>query len=130
MTKVLSWKNEVIKTSLLKMPTKELETQATQCFRNVTGFMGDRSSKKEETGHAEKLLKTCLHAPEELRDEVYCQIVKQTTNNPDKASTLAGWMLLAVCAGSFAASKDFEPYLLSYCESHKEEKDGIAEYAR
>lgn len=127
--KILSWKADVIKTSLLKMPTKELEVQAIQCFRNVTGFMGDRSSKKEQTGHAEKLLKTCLHAPEELRDEVYCQIIKQTTNNPDAASALAGWMLLGIVTGAFAPSKSFEPYLLSYCEAHREDGGGIAEYA-
>lgn len=129
-SKILSWKNDVIKTSLLKMPSKELEVQAIQCFRNVTGFMGDRNTKKEETGHAEKLLKTCQHAPEELRDEVYCQIIKQTTANPSPESGLKGWMLLGVCAGAFAPSKEFEPYLLSYCEAHKEDPAGAGEYAR
>jgi hypothetical protein len=32
-TKILSWKNDVIKTSLRKMPTKDLGKHATQCFR-------------------------------------------------------------------------------------------------
>lgn len=129
-TKVLSWKNDVIKTSLLKMPTKDLETQAIQCFRNVTGFMGDRNSKKEETGHAEKLLKGCLQAPVELRDEVFCQIIKQTTNNPSPESSLKGWMLLGVTTGAVSPSKEFEPYLLSYCEAHREDGGGVGEYAR
>ena len=112
------------------MPTKELEQQAVHCFRNVTGFMGDRDSKKEETGHAEKLIRTCLHAPEELRDEVFCQIIKQTTNNPSPESALKGWMLLGICAGAIAPSRDFEKYLLSYCETHANESQSIGDYAK
>lgn len=112
------------------MPTKELEATAIQSFRNVTGFMGDRSSNKEDSGHAEKLLKTCLHAPVELRDEVCCQIIKQTTNNPSAESALKGWQLLGVVTGAFAPGKEFEPYLMSYCEAHKDDGGSIGDYAK
>jgi myosin-7 len=127
--KALSWKNELIKTSLLKMPTKDLENQAILCFRNVTGFMGDRDSKKEESGHAEKILRTCLNSPEELRDEVFCQVLKQTINNPSPESTLKGWMLLGVITGAISPSRDFEKYLLSYCQTHTSDP-AIGEYAK
>lgn len=53
-TKILSWKADVIKTSLRKMPTKELGTSATQCFRNITGFMGDRTSRKASLLHVSR----------------------------------------------------------------------------
>jgi len=129
-TKVLSWKNDIIKKALLKMPTKELEATAVQSFRNVTGFMGDRSTNKEDAGHAEKLLKTCLHAPVELRDEVYGQIIKQTTSNPSAQSNIKGWQLMGVVAGSFAPSSGFEPFLMSYLESHSEDGGGVGDFAK
>lgn len=44
--KILSWKGDTIKTSLRKMPAKELENSAIQCFRNITGYMGDRQTRK------------------------------------------------------------------------------------
>lgn len=41
--KLLNWKAELIKTSLRQL-SPEMVTEAVQQFRNVTGFMGDRSS--------------------------------------------------------------------------------------
>jgi len=128
--KIVNWKNDVIKTSLRKMPGKDLETQATQCFRNVTGYMGDRQTKKEDGGHAEKLMKNSLHAPQELRDEVYCQIIKQTTANPNAESVMRGWQLFAVASGAFPPSSEFQDYLLSHLADHMDADGMVGRYAR
>jgi hypothetical protein len=41
-------------------------------------------------------------------------------------STLKGWALLGIVSGAFAPSKDFEPYLLSYCDAHREVRTLVA----
>ena len=50
----------------------------------------------------------------EIRDELYCQVCRQLTNNPSRNSTVRGWVLLNLFAGSFAPTEKFAPCFLQF----------------
>ena len=130
--KMLRWKNDVIKTALLNVQDKEFAGEAVQVFRNITGYMGDRGSGKDAKDHAVKLLTNLLQGSVELRNEGYCQLMKQLTDNPSEESTLKGWQLLALFLATFPPSDILEGPLGWFCTQYIEgdPRPGVGEFAK
>ncbi|KAL5112725.1 hypothetical protein TcWFU_008437 [Taenia crassiceps] len=53
----------------------------------------------------------------QMRDEIYCQILKQITNNPCVYSRSRGWILLILCASCFPPTR-FDTALRAYLKSN------------
>ncbi|KAJ8473220.1 hypothetical protein ONZ45_g16377 [Pleurotus djamor] len=60
----------------------------------------------------------------ELRDEIYCQVMKQLSKNPSPESVFKGWQLLCVLLITFPPSKNFETYLQSFIQQRTSQSEG------
>lgn len=61
-----------------------------------------------------------MHHHNELVDEIFCQLMKQTTNNKSTKteSCLKGWRLIAILCAYFKVSESLKPYLFKYIENN------------
>jgi len=109
------WQRSHIHAALTEMPPKQNKT-ACRMFRNVMGFMGDRTYESPLI-LAEELLAQCLENLW-LRDEVYIQILKQVTGNQNPESSAKGWQLLACCLETFPPQSEFENFLEMYLRTY------------
>jgi myosin-15 len=90
-------------------------------FEEIMRFMGDYplGKSQKEIGCIYYLLKT-VYQESELVDEVYCQLIKQTTNNKStkKDSCFKGWKLISILTMYFKPTDVLKTYLFKYMESN------------
>lgn len=89
--------------------TKKL---AKSMFKDLLGFMNNQYHAYPSTLGYSVCMTACRD--EMLRDEAFCQIIKQTTGNPDHESCLMGWKLMFVCLCCFAPSPELVHVLISH----------------
>ncbi|KAL8573674.1 hypothetical protein ACOMHN_007227 [Nucella lapillus] len=117
---MIKWTRSPIQASLLKLSSSELNKVALECFIAIMRFMGDypMGSNQSDFDCVMKILRSC-HKHPELRDEVFCQLCKQTTNNRSMRgkSKIKGWRLFALVAAYCDCSDTLRPFLFKNLET-------------
>ena len=111
---ILTWTTEAINKPLTSLPTDEkaAKKEAVLAFRLIQIYMGDRKAKPGMTINSVALDITNMgYNKPSLRDEIFVQLCKQTTDNPKKDSLRRGWELMAICLAFFPPSATFGPFL-------------------
>ncbi|XP_055630321.1 unconventional myosin-XV [Toxorhynchites rutilus septentrionalis] len=116
---LVKWQGTSLHMPLLRLPP-DLAPLALECFDCILRYCGDLIADADQT--EVKCVYTVLmhcHKHLALRDEVYCQLIKQTTANrsqcPDSAQR--AWRLLSILAAYFGCSEALRPYLIEHLTS-------------
>ncbi|XP_051562758.1 unconventional myosin-VIIb-like [Myxocyprinus asiaticus] len=120
------WANsrEPIRQPLLKrlVGNPELSPQACQAFTAILKYMGDYPTRQIQSPL--ELTDQIFGPPtqnEALRDEIYCQIMKQMSSNNNRYSVEQGWQLLWLCCGLFSPSNSLLKHAQRFIETRKRE---------
>ncbi|XP_077385093.1 rho GTPase-activating protein 39 isoform X2 [Festucalex cinctus] len=116
---MLSWNRGSIKKPMLVTSNRAVRKEACEMFKLVQAYMGDRPSRLDRR-HCALLVVTKCWDMQGLRDELYVQLVRQTTGNASPRSLAAGWELMAVSLAFFSPSPKFRCYLEGYIQRHTE----------
>lgn len=125
---MLLFQKDVINKSLCELD-KDLNKTAVNMHKNLLGYMGEKRMSYPTT-LAQDILQTGFNNPA-MRDEIYCQLIKQLSSNPKPDSVGKGWQLMCMCCSTFAPSPEFQDFLMHYVVTKMDTSKGaIVDYAK
>ncbi|XP_038110456.1 rho GTPase-activating protein 39 isoform X2 [Culex quinquefasciatus] len=119
---MLSWTPNAISRPMLSLARdKAGKKMATELFKLVQIYMGDRKARVGMSLNSVAIdIITMAMGQAQLRDELYIQMCRQTTENPSRDSLIRGWELMAICLSFVPPSPTFQPALLGYINRHRD----------
>ncbi|KAG7449597.1 uncharacterized protein BT62DRAFT_928318 [Guyanagaster necrorhizus] len=147
---MMSWQKAPLASPLLAL-NRTLSRDAVKVFKIIQHIMGDREGKpmgvrvhsdglstvsSSNTSSASLASNAASILEEErwilseglshgeLRDEIYCQLMKQLSGNPNTESVFKGWQLMCVLLITFPPSKNIETYVRGFMQQHLSKQEG------
>nr|XP_046209445.1 rho GTPase-activating protein 39-like isoform X2 [Oncorhynchus gorbuscha] len=114
---MLAWSSEPIRKPMIVTSDRAVKREAVEIFKLIQTYMGDRRAKTDPLTVA---LEVAVRgwSSQGLRDELYIQLCRQTTENFRYDSLERGWELMAVCLAFFPPTPRFHSYLEGYIYRH------------
>uniref|UniRef100_A0A3Q1CM88 Rho GTPase-activating protein 39 n=1 Tax=Amphiprion ocellaris TaxID=80972 RepID=A0A3Q1CM88_AMPOC len=114
---MLAWSSEPIKKPMIVTSDRSVKKEAVDMFKLIQTYMGDRRSKADPLSVALEVVVRGW-SNQGLRDELYIQLCRQTTENFRYDSLERGWELMAICLAFFPPTPRFHTYLEGYIYRH------------
>ncbi|KAG7331693.1 hypothetical protein KOW79_005662 [Hemibagrus wyckioides] len=114
---MLAWSSEPIKKPMIHTMDRTVKREAVELFKYIQTYMGDRKGKNEPLAVALEIAVRGW-SNQGLRDELYIQLCRQTTENFRYDSLQRGWELMAICLAFFPPTPRFHNYLEGYIYRH------------
>ncbi|XP_038072316.1 pleckstrin homology domain-containing family H member 1-like isoform X2 [Patiria miniata] len=142
---MLCYSKESIEKPLTTLPSEPLKKEAVKLGKSCNLFVTVQMDTLAIDYHislAQNALQTCLSHPE-LQNEMYCQLIKQTTRCPpgstsgsiqqvnphDAYLVLQAWQLLAMCCVLFLPQQKYLWFLKAHLRRHADTKNDVGKYA-
>ncbi len=108
--KMLVWGNTGLLTSLTRIEDPTVVKDAINSFKCVMGYCGDQRATYPDS-NAIKVLSLGIEGDDWMRAEIYAQIMKQLTSNPDPYKKTKCWELMMLCLLHFSPGEGMENFV-------------------
>ncbi|XP_043863729.1 myosin-I heavy chain isoform X3 [Drosophila mojavensis] len=123
-------RSEKIATSHIHMYDPENISLSCNIFRELSKYMRGEQNAERELQSIQYIIGLGIER-EELRDEIFVQCMRQTTNNPNLEWTDRLWLLMCLTIVAFQPSKLLFRYYFSFLKEKLEVLDGkLRQYAQ
>lgn len=121
--------NFSIPTSHIRMQEQENATLACSMFKDLCKYMSQEMKPDAEQRVLQSVLSKCIER-EELRDELYVQLMRQITNNTNREEIVRLWVLICLATAAFTPSKVLFRYFVEFLRRNLRKESAISCYAQ